>query len=405
MNVNDSSVIRQLCAALLNESDESKVNHQLPLSFDNIYQELQKNIMLRTNGNVMIEIATALTAVHRVQWLRQPQLLGHHLFVILRNCLTEFLFDDKQLELVTKVSTLFDHICHISLVKDEMVHLMLHKPLIDKMILFIAEMEQDNGSMTDIVSMNRLFRIFGRIQTMRVDLRSNSLLEDLFVNVAKFVCSKLLVNQLSSAPKGMANMESMQTVLSDTCVEFMYWQPYEECLLRRQFLKQICETHLHTVVRRMSSLSCPEVIIRVACLLGIHIMVQDSDEDDTTLLEDFAELVKHCVAMLDCEKAESKQRMLLGCICHLTNDFHLLAYMKEIDSLRRLLLKFSEIDDCEISISSYRILALILNEDDIKALENASKIVQIYYLYLISMSEDPVQRSAFQSLLYSLKSR
>jgi hypothetical protein len=79
--------------------------------------------------------------------------------------------------------------------------------------------------------------------------------------------------------------------------------------------------------------------------------------------------------------------------------------MKEIDSLKRLLLKLSEMDDCEISLNAYRILALIMNEDDIKALENAKKIVQIFYLYFISMSNDPVQRTAFQSLLCSLKSK
>jgi hypothetical protein len=384
---------------------DSSVNDRLSLSFDNINMEFEKSITLREDANAIIEVTTALTTVHRKQWLKQPQLLEHQLFIILRDCLTALLFADEQFELVTKVSTLLHDICHIALVKDEMVRLMLHKPLVDKMIFFIAEIEQYNGKTRDIASMNRLFRIFGRIQTMRVDLHQNSLLENLFVNVSKCIGSKFLMDQLSSAPTVMKNMEPLQAFLFDTCIEFMYWQPYEESLLRRQRLKQICEAYLPTVVRLMSSLSCSEPIIRVTCLLTLHIMAQESNGEDTTLQQDFLKLAKHCVAMLEYANDETKQRMLLECICQLTHDFDLLACMKEIDSLKNLLLKLSEMDDSEISLNAYRILALIMNEDDIKALENAKKIVQIFYLYFISMSNDPVQRTAFQSLLCSLKSK
>ncbi len=41
MNVDDSTVIRQLCAAFVNEMHDSTINYRLSLSFDNINMELR----------------------------------------------------------------------------------------------------------------------------------------------------------------------------------------------------------------------------------------------------------------------------------------------------------------------------------------------------------------------------
>jgi hypothetical protein len=273
------------------------------------------------------------------------------------------------------------------------------------MNVFIIQFEQYRGPTKPIQSMSRLLHIFRRIQMMRIDLYQDSLLETLFLNVSKCISSTFLIAQLPSVPKAMTDLEPKQIFLFDTCIEFMYWQPYEESLLRRQTLRQICEVLLPTIVRLISSLSFSEPIIRVACLLTIHIMIPDSNTDDKALDQDYFALVKYCVAMLDDGSIPSKERILLECICHLTNHSDLVAFMKEFDSLKPTLLKLSEVDDCEISLNAYRILAFIMCEGDIKTLKNANKIVGVFYLYFISMIDDPVQRTAFQCLLQSLKSK
>lgn len=405
MNATNNMALQQQFILLLNETRTSKVNERLSILLDNIYKEFEQNIILQTDFDTIGELAVTLTGIHHEQWLFQPKLLGHQLFVILRNCLIDIFFNEKQVELMTKLSTLLYDICFSTSVKDEMVHLMLYKPLIDKMNIFIRQFEQYHGSVKTIQSMSRLLHIFRRIQMMRIDLCQDSLLEALFLDVSICISSTFLIAQLSCVSKTMADLEPKQIFLFDTCIEFMYWQPYEESLLRRQTLKQICEVLLPTIVRLISSLSFSEPILRVASLLTIHIMVSHNDTDDQVLNQDYFTFVKNCISMLDDGSIPLKERTLLECICHLANHPDLLAFMKEFNSLKPTLLKLSEVEDCEISLNAYRILAFIMCESDIKTLKNANKIVGVFYLYFISMMDDPIQRTAFQVLLQSLKSK
>ena len=201
--------------------------------------------------------------------------------------------------------------------------------------------------------------------------------------------SPFFMSQLPTTPKHMVDLQPMQTLLFDTCIEFMYWQPYEDSLVRRQGLTQICDAHLTMLVRMMSSLSFSEPVVRLASLVS----------------PDYFDLVRHCVAMLGDGKVASRDRILLDCMCHLTNHVDLLTCMQGIGTLKPSLLTLIEAEDSEILFNAYRILALIMCEDDVKKLKNAHKIVEIFYLYIISMLEDPIQRMAFEALLRSLNSK
>lgn len=404
MNTEETKDIEEQFNSLLNETRSYIVYKQFCEHLDKIWKELEKKRTLRKNLNVIGQLSVTFNGVHYNNWLMQPRILGHELFVILRDCLIDNLFDETKSDLVTKLSTSLHYVCYSTSVADEMVHLMLCKPLIDKLNVFVIELEEYRISKKQIRSISRLIDIYRRIQTQRIDLHEDSLLETLFFNVSKCISSTYFIKQLSNIPKSMNELKQKQKFLFDNCIEFLYWQPYEESLLRRQTLKQMCDTLLPTIVRLMSSLSFSEPIIRVGSLLCIDIMVIGANTDEKILHQDYLPFFKYCVAMLDDGKASLRDRILLECICHLTNHPDLVILMKEFDSFKETLVKLSEVDDCEISLHAYRILAFTMSESDVKTLENAKKIVGIFYLYFISMMDDPVQRTAFQSFLRALKS-
>ncbi|CAF1628438.1 unnamed protein product [Rotaria magnacalcarata] len=108
--------------------------------------------------------------------------------------------------------------------------------------------------------------------------------------------------------------------------------------------------------------------------------------------------------MLDHRETIIAKRTLLSTLCHCAYNIDMIVYMKNNLLLKRLLLKMSEPDDSEISFNSYRILAIIMNEEDIKTSANGCKIVSLFYIYFISMIDDSIQIMALDSLLHSLKS-
>ncbi|CAF1438486.1 unnamed protein product [Rotaria magnacalcarata] len=108
--------------------------------------------------------------------------------------------------------------------------------------------------------------------------------------------------------------------------------------------------------------------------------------------------------MLDHRETIIAKRTLLSTLCHCAYNIDMIVYMKNNLLLKPLLLKMSEPDDSEISFNSYRILAIIMNEEDIKTSANGCKIVSLFYIYFISMIDDSIQIMALDSLLHSLKS-
>ena len=190
--------------------------------------------------------------------------------------MNDFLVDAEHVESATTLSIIFHDIVHAVRVTDDVVNMILYPPLIDKLNDFIAALGEYHATTERIESMNRILRIFTRIQITQIDLHQDSLLETLFLSVARPMSSPFFMSQLPTTPKHMVDLQPMQTLLFDTCIEFMYWQPYEDSLVRRKGLTQICDAHLTMLVRMMSSLSFSEPVARLVSLVSLHIMVEDS---------------------------------------------------------------------------------------------------------------------------------
>ena len=151
----------------------------------------------------------------------------------------------------------------------------------------------------------------------------------------------------------------------------------------------------------MSAGSHSEPIARLGSLLALNVAMMDDKNVD----KEYYSLLDHCAAMLDHRGSVHVQRTVLATCCLLSYDIDLVAHMKQNARLKSICLELSESEDSEVSFHAYRILAMIMTEEDIKTLSNVSKIVGIFSVYFISMIGDPMQRTAFHSLLHSLKSK
>lgn len=401
MNTVDDTVVSQQCALFLEQAGNSSNIEHLNVFFDTVAAELTKNSSLTTNIGAVAKVVGVLVTLDKNQLCKQNQLIEHQLLIIFRDYLIKTLFDKEKYDLVSQLSMFFHSICYADVLTGEMVKLILCKPLIDEMCLFFADIKKYSNQTKLIEAINRLLKIFQRIQMIYFCLQQNPILERLFDTIAQCMESKFFIDVLQNLSEKMSELDAIQTLLFDTCIEFMYWQSYEDNPVRKKRLHRICETLLHTTVHLLSSSSLSEPITRLSCLLALNVMVTDENIID----KDYYDLINHCVSILDRECSIMIQRSLLVNLCHLTYDIDLLVYMKNNVCLKPLLLKMSNVDDFEISFNAYRILAVIMTEEDIKTLANSKKIVGVFYLYFISMLDDPIQKTAFHSLLHSLKSK
>ncbi|CAF2538223.1 unnamed protein product [Rotaria sp. Silwood2] len=401
----NTTIIDQQCNLLLDQSSNSTKNDkQLNEFFNIVTGELTKYSLMTTDFNIITKIVNTLISIDKNKLCKQSQLNKHKLLIILRNYLIKFFFNQEKNELINKLSILFHNICYGCVLTDEIVQLFIYKSLIDEICLFFNEIEKHSNETKLIEIVNRLLEIFQRIQMIRFDLHKNSILELLFITIAKCIISNFFIKKLENLPKNMLELNAIETLLFDRCIEFMYWQPYENNILQRKYLSTICETLLRTTINLMSSSLLSEPVIQVACLLSLNIMVMDNTTDENIIDSNYYHIIDHCISMLDQHGTTITKRTLLSTLCHLTYNIDMIVYMKNNLFLKSLLLKMSESDDSEISFNTYRILSIIMNEEDIKRLANGNKIVALFYLYFISMIDDPIQKTAFHSLLHSLKS-
>ncbi|CAF3652412.1 unnamed protein product [Rotaria socialis] len=402
----DATIITQQCNVLLNQSDISKRNEHLNEFFSSVTEELTKCSLPMTDFNLITTIVSTLIGIDKNQFGKQSHLMKHKLLIILRDYLIKFFFNQEQNHLINNLSILFYNICYGSVLTDENIQLFVYKPLIDEICLFYEKIEKYVDETKLIQANGRLLKIYQRIHMFRFGLQENSILEILFITITKCIVSNFFIKKLENLPKMMSQLNPIEILLFDSCIEFMYWQPYESNAVERKHLFTICETLLQTVVGLMSSSIVSEPLIRLACFISLNIIVGSNDNaaDENTIDANYYHLMDYCISMLDHRGTIITKRALLSTLCHCAYNIDMIVYLKNNLLLKPLLLKMCESDDTEISFNSYRILAIIMNEEDIKTLANSSKIVSLFYIYFISMIDDSIQIMTFQSLLHSLKS-
>ncbi|CAF2213111.1 unnamed protein product [Rotaria magnacalcarata] len=149
--------------------------------------------------------------------------MKHKLFIILRDYLIKFFFDQEQNDLVNNSYILFYNICYGNVLTDENIQLFVYKSLIDEICLFYEKIEKYVDETKLIEANDRLLKIYQKIQMFRFDLQENSILEILFITIAKCIVSNFFIKKTGNLPKMMSQLNPIDNLLFDSCIEFMYW--------------------------------------------------------------------------------------------------------------------------------------------------------------------------------------
>ncbi|CAF1661832.1 unnamed protein product, partial [Adineta ricciae] len=273
MNVVDGAIIDQECASLLKQSDINQLNQFL----DVVTIQLTKSSSMTSDYNLINKIVLTLITVDTKQLFKQRQLIQHQLLVILRDYLVKLLFEQDQIALVNNLSIFFHDICSSTLVGNGIDKLMIYTPLVNKICVFFNEIENYARESQQIEIINRLMLIYQNMQMTRLDTRDDSTLEVLFLNISTCFSSKFFLQALQALSTNLPNLNSL---LFDTSVEFLYWQPYEDSLSRKNSLFTIYKVLVGTTADLLSSPPPIEPIVRLARLLALLVMVTDGTVDD-----------------------------------------------------------------------------------------------------------------------------
>lgn len=404
MNTIDVQVVQSHCHSFANTNESSTLDKRVSIFFNNMNTELSKHATMCASDQVIDEISKTLVSVGHNYWYKHEKLFQHPLFLLLRDYLTDSFVNPKNFDVVLEVAKLFYDITNGGPVTNELVELLLNKSLVDNIVSVMDHIENYSEKWQQLNVVDYLIKVYKRFQMVRYDVQHNAILENLIVSISKHFSSSSVIVRLKSISLPLKDLKGIDSLLYDTCIEFLYWQPYEESPSYRKVLKTICDGQLSACLDLLtSSTHYSEALIRFVSLICLYVMTRDEITDETELSNNYNQIVHQCIQALEHSDSQSNSKGMLECLCHLTYDTGLLVIMKMSTILKTTLLKLSESNDSEISFNAYRILALVMNEDDIKTLKSAANIVEVFHLYFISMMDDPIQKSAFRSLLHSFK--
>ena len=399
-------MIEHECNAILQPFDLKNNSERWQRFLDTVGTELEKHgseSFVTMDLNILSTIVTTLTRIDKESLEKSPEMKNHRLWKILCDYLIEFLFDQKRITLILDLSILFHNVYVASVKIDHLVALFLRSAMTDQICSFFKQIEVYSEQTELVTVIDSLMHIYQRVLKLIPDPKRNQSLKDLFESITQCMNSSFFITLLERTIDPVPLSEVVGALFFDTCIEFLYWQPYEDDDWRRNILQSLSNSIAETLRARISATQNSELLLRLYCLLSLNVLLADGKDEPESIDRIFYQITDNCIGQLTDETSPSVQRTILEILCHLTHDLGLTVHMKENPSLKERLLKLSNVEDGEISFDAYRILSMVMTEQDIKSLENATKIVGIYYLYTISMLDDPVQKSAFLNLLHSLK--
>ena len=155
------------------------------------------------------------------------------------------------------------------------------------------------------------------------------------------------------------------------------------------------------------------VILRQLCfILTLSIQLNRSTNLDKDTLDHYCQLIDSFLSILHAlvqtenpvnnKLAQSLMGTLTPNLYTMTLSNQLEKYIKS-KHITSLILKLADIENDEIQLNAFRILASIINEQDTKNVTNSMNIASLFIKFLSKVIDDPNQMLRFYNLLRCLK--
>ncbi|CAM4961869.1 unnamed protein product [Rotaria socialis] len=425
MTQHGSTSIDQQCS-LIKESSNLLTNDQLKTSLDIIADELKKNKELNNAAIIQLIVNTISLRYTSDQIFSKAAVFDHQLFVIIRDYYFNLLYqwrrsghlDEHSGKLFPQIALLFADLCCNTAEAnvDTLKELVIHEPLIDELRKCLSEIATNGKHLKDktIEAIDYSIRAVHYLEKGRVQIQNIPIVAGLLENIVKCVCSSYFINMFKKIG-GLEKLDEAQTFLLDTCTDVISWHDagfYNQTHVAvRTALLSMFTSWFQNYITCSQKLSKSAIkIIGQLCITLIGGNAREDDIFPEPIRKDYCKLIDQLFSMLS-STIESRtlndsiialQRVLTQSLYSLTMTNDLRTYIKS-KRMIPLLLKLTDFADETMQFNVYRILAVILTEDDIKTLANPSKIANIFLRFLTSLIDDSSMKPRFHNLLRSLK--
>jgi len=423
-----NKIIKENCQIIRRFRSELNTEKLLVI-FDLFRNQLTQIEEFHSKCLLIDQISSSLSNLeNRYEKLSDRQLLNHELFVLLRDHLIVYLekiFIDETLrsDSLFNLSKLFNNICHfINENNFEIIkRLILSRDLIDqisKSIDFIDSNSNLQSNVNFVRTINLLLISLKDLRRYEITRDEYELLSPILNQIIKCLCSTNVHKIIRNFETHFNNkLSEYEVLLLDTMPLYLQWYPSSH--------RQI-DSYIEIVGNIIDEYSkwfinvSPQSFVRCSYKFGRMIrhlntfLIRPIESNNLYLLSEkffyeYSKLVFQWSFIFVCLIKENlieklAIRILIQNIYNLTLHLNVLNLIKTIPNVISMLFKLISIDDDEIQLNSYRCLGKILNQNDIKSLDNANKIVSVYIDYLRKTVDDKKSIERFSSLLESLKS-
>ena len=352
--------------------------------------------------------------------LTDSNILNHHLFVILRDLILLQQIDSMKIDLFHNVCRLFYNLS--SNITNENIHLIKHlflsSQLIEQISSYLNEMTKYLHNYLFIRSIGLLILSYKNLRRTAMSKEEYLLIDPIKKSVMKCLCSSDVNQRFESFQRNfIQRIDDIQLFYFDTLIRYLQWyssdhyHPNEFIPILHNLMNKFVQWLIHCDSDKYFQCSS-KLLTLIRHLSAFLIRPIESDSlyiFSDLFYSDYCELVSYWSMILSKMSLNEKdiricQRIVIQNLYNLTLHWNVVHLMKRIPNLIEMLLKTSEIYDDEIQLNSFRSLGKLMNEKDIKTMNNSNQIVQIHLDFIRNTIDDPNNQQRFFSLLESLKS-